>query len=469
MISPAQRLNGSMNEKFGLAKSLSVMPGDKLNIEVYAKYVDPNSINWTGVLPTLMSQIAGGTAGLVIDGAGYGTSTSAFPFPSQALANTSSSSESGPKAYLNWLVFDKDYQLLTGGFDRISTGAREFGQDVAHERLFSPEVLITEPGYVYIFLSNEETAPLEVFFDDFRVTHTKGPVIQTDDYYPFGLTFNSYSRENSTPNDYKYNSKEEQTELGLGWLDFGARMYMPEIGRWGVMDPLSEKMRRWTPYNYAFNNPLRFIDPDGMMPTDTQGEVIKNQAIVDVSKANTITVSETIITTSPTETKNISNSDGTTTIIETNKIETNQTTTTFQTANIASSVLTEGITSTTFGKVTTNVSITTTTINKDGSVMPNEGGGITFTESVINTTEMGSLAKDFETVLNDNSSNVGALISELNGTNSLVQIAKSLQGYDGSGNGVADGILDAMRAGLNSVAVENLRSRIAETKTKIVK
>ncbi len=261
------RLNGSTNERFGLAKSLSVMPGDTVRAAVYAKYLDPDSSNWTVELAAFIHSFGSGApAGTFIDGGLLG-STGGVTIPFAGALNKSNETGSAPKAYLNYIVFDRDFNFKDGGYVRVTTAAREYGQKGPHEEL-AKELVITEPGYVYLYISNDNVSlgggEVEVYWDDFKVEHVKSPVISSQDYYPFGLSFNSYSRENAIKQDYLYNSKELQDELNLNWYDYQARMYDPAIARWMAIDPLSEKSRRWSPYSYCYNNPLIFVDPDGM-------------------------------------------------------------------------------------------------------------------------------------------------------------------------------------------------------------
>jgi RHS repeat-associated protein len=132
---------------------------------------------------------------------------------------------------------------------------------VEHDRL-SQQLTIKEPGYVYVYLSNEETSPVDVFFDDFTVEFVKGPVIQQTDYDPFGLTLAEITREHET-NNFLYNGKELQKDFDLNWYDYGARMYDAALGRWHVIDPKAGKYYCWSPYNYVLNSPVMFVDPDG--------------------------------------------------------------------------------------------------------------------------------------------------------------------------------------------------------------
>jgi RHS repeat-associated protein len=94
-------------------------------------------------------------------------------------------------------------------------------------------------------------------------------VVQQADYYPFGMRIASSEYENNG-NNYLYNGKELlDTKLGsfnLDWYDYGARMYDAALGRWHVIDPLSELIEGISPYNYCFNNPVGLDDPSGMMP-----------------------------------------------------------------------------------------------------------------------------------------------------------------------------------------------------------
>lgn len=95
----------------------------------------------------------------------------------------------------------------------------------------------------------------------------KATITTANDYYAFGMgTINrGYSADNASYR-FGFNGKEKENKISLGNYDFGARIYDGKIGRWLSIDPFYSKFASWSPYNFAIDNPINFVDPDGGIP-----------------------------------------------------------------------------------------------------------------------------------------------------------------------------------------------------------
>ncbi|WP_305982389.1 DUF6443 domain-containing protein [Roseivirga thermotolerans] len=251
------RLNGAeSSRRVGPAKLLAVSPGDQLSIEAYAYhqggYSDNQSITQAELVTAVASAFGGVNNGTTEQQSIYNL----FNGQGSTLLVGSNGSSASPRAYLNYILFDQDFGYIDAGFVQVGSTA-----NVHHQLTLNKS--IAQGGYIYIYLSNESNTNHNVYFDDFRITHTKGQILQEDHYYPFGLGIAALSSTAplSKPNNYLYNGKELQNETG--WYDYGARHYDPQLGRFFTQDRFAEKYFDFSPYQYAANNPILYIDVNG--------------------------------------------------------------------------------------------------------------------------------------------------------------------------------------------------------------
>ncbi|MCJ8208076.1 DUF6443 domain-containing protein [Mucilaginibacter sp. RS28] len=137
----------------------------------------------------------------------------------------------------------------------------------------------TTGAFSYEYTLTDHLGNNRVCFDD--SSHV-ARVIQRDDYYPFGINYNRYTF--GTKNQKLFNGKEYQEELGQ--YDYGARFYDPVIGRWGTIDPMTEKYYSEGGYNYVGNNPVSRIDPDGQDWDNKSDERYAQKLKKQAAKAN---------------------------------------------------------------------------------------------------------------------------------------------------------------------------------------
>ncbi|RUT68083.1 RHS repeat-associated core domain-containing protein [Flavobacterium cupreum] len=261
-----------------------------------------------------------------------------------------------------------------------------------------PKFFPTAEGYVEVSGSSYKYVyQYKDHLGNIRLSYDKNLVLQDENqYYPFGL-------QQKRPTDvmvasnykYKYNGKEFQDELQLNVYDYGARNYDPALGRWMNIDPLAEKSRRFSPYVYALNNPVFFIDPDGMEAIGgiTDPSEYKLNSISYNSKNKTYSINETVNTTK-TNSSSRKNEFGAT-------VKTTSTVNT--TMNFNTVINSAGEVLKTDNSVSTTTTVTESLVSENGSDIPTDNIMSTNSDTVLTTDNksIGPMGATFDKYLDE--------------------------------------------------------------------
>jgi RHS repeat-associated core domain len=261
-----------------LGFALKVMAGDRIDIFGKSYYFQNNtggnnynvpvSAILDGFLNSPAAVAAGKTSSAELNGLSVITNAIGDFLSDSDRDNNGTSAT--PKAYINYIFLDEHFRFVTGNFSRVgaANGVKDHYDDASMQHIAVPK-----NGYIYVYVSNE--SPVNVFFDNLQVIHTRGPVFEETHYYPFGLTMAGISskalKPNYTENKKKYNGIEYEYSFDLNIGETFYRTHDPQIGRWWQIDP---KPSDWeSPYAAMGNNPISNMDflGDSIAPGRTKG------------------------------------------------------------------------------------------------------------------------------------------------------------------------------------------------------
>ena len=279
----------------GATKLLKVMAGDRIHTKVDYFYTSTNANNSNAdPLSSIVNSVTAALTNSALPLAAVHGNESAVAtglsadndfntaLQTAATVNPANTAQEAPKAYLCVLFFNEQFQYDKDNSQVIPVNY--FPNSWKTIDLFSSNAITAgKNGYAYVYFTNESDEL--VYFDNFNLSHERGPVLEETHYYPFGLVMQAISSKSAGAlvNKWKYNGKELQSSefsdgTGLEIYDYGARMYDPQIGRWHKTDGKAELYFATSPYVYALNQPVNAIDPDGNLVIFINGNHFSSSA-----------------------------------------------------------------------------------------------------------------------------------------------------------------------------------------------
>jgi len=274
----------SSTGKVGAGKLIKVMAGDRIHtsVQYYYPTVGPQPV------ATGLSTLLGGLGSVISNSAGAGgllkTASSTLaqgvgvdPLAISFFTNQNSSSlPDKPKAYLNVLFFDEQFNIVASAskYQQVGTGFMNPNSPGQIGFMAGSAALAQKSGYCYIYISNESDDL--VYFDNFTLSHERSSLIEETHYYPFGLTMAGISSKaaGKLENRTKYNGIEFDEDMDIDSYEAFYRNLDPQTGRWWQIDPKCEPnkdpneigLESLSPYNSMANNPVKLSDPLGDWP-----------------------------------------------------------------------------------------------------------------------------------------------------------------------------------------------------------
>ena len=261
----------SNTAKTGLGITLKVMAGDRVDVfgnSYYFENKQPEDVNNNVPVADLLASFLSAASGSIASGMHGGVTVSQINtnagvagINSMINDQNSQSSTTKPRAFINVIFFDEQFK----SYDYKLSPIGNAGTVKANHHDDLQSLMANKNGYVYIYCSNE--SPVNVFFDNLQVTHTRSPLLEESSYYMYGLRMEGICSKAAgimQNKDKTFQGQKFDDDLGINYYSFKWRNHDPQIGRFIEIDPLAEDYEYNSTYAFSENKVTNHVELEGL-------------------------------------------------------------------------------------------------------------------------------------------------------------------------------------------------------------